>query len=166
MRLMMSKLDILVDDYDIELDQEKEYTAYAFVKGKKSPGGQRADYILFYFDKPTRTDLSDSTPTFSLREDYDVELICLTDAQVAGLNDGKTLAEVGYKKLYIEMKDLKYVYGFPANIDKEHPVVVQIMSGDRQGIILYRCSIEGTQTRSFLPTSLNEMYVEDLYIVH
>jgi len=66
----------------------------------------------------------------------------------------------------MKMRDLKYADGFPANIDLNHLVVVQIQTGDKQGVVLYTCKERNVQDRCYLPLELNKVYIEKLYVIH
>lgn len=66
----------------------------------------------------------------------------------------------------LRMSDLKRSDGFPENIDRNYPVVVQIQSGNKQGVVLCTCKDLGIQARWYLPTELNEVYKEKLYIIY
>ena len=63
------------------------------------------------------------------------------------------------------MSDLKRKDGFPANIDRNHLVVVQIQTGNKQGIVLYTSKERGIQDRCYLPSELNKVFAENLYII-
>ena len=65
----------------------------------------------------------------------------------------------------MKMSDLKTKDGFPTNIDRNNLVIVQIQSGQKQGIILYTCKKHGIQDRCYLPLELNKTYAEKLYII-
>ena len=65
----------------------------------------------------------------------------------------------------LKMSDLKYKDGFPANIDRSHLVVVQIQTGNKQGVVLYTCKERGVQDRCYLPLELNKVYAEKLYVI-
>ena len=66
----------------------------------------------------------------------------------------------------IKMSDLKYANGFPENISRNHLVIVQIQTGNKQGIVLYTCKLTEKQDRCFLPTGLNKIFAEKLYVIH
>jgi hypothetical protein len=65
----------------------------------------------------------------------------------------------------MKMSDLKYKAGFPVNIDRNSLVIVQIQTGQKQGIILYTCKERGVQDRCYLPLELNKVYAEKLYVI-
>ena len=65
----------------------------------------------------------------------------------------------------LKMSDIKYEDGFPTNIDRNHLVIVQILNGDKQGVVLYTCKERGAQARCYLPSELNKVYAEKLYVI-
>lgn len=62
----------------------------------------------------------------------------------------------------LEISDLTYSNGFPANLDFTNPIVVQLKTG-KQGVVLYTCKVKNRQERSYLPLELNERFGEGLY---
>lgn len=65
----------------------------------------------------------------------------------------------------MKMSDLKRKDGFPTNIDRNNLVVVQIQTGQTPGIVLYTCKERGVQDRCCLPSELNKVYAERMYII-
>lgn len=63
----------------------------------------------------------------------------------------------------LQIEDCTYDNSFPANIEWGFPVVVQIPESG-QGVALYTCKVNGTQTQCFLPAEFNEIYTNDMYI--
>jgi hypothetical protein len=68
-------------------------------------------------------------------------------------------------KTTMKMADLKRKDGFPSNIDRNRLVVVQIKTGQEQGIVLYTCKERGVQDRGYLPLELNNIYSEKIYVI-
>jgi len=67
------------------------------------------------------------------------------------------------------MKDLKledciHEHGFPANLDKNFMIVVQVMPRPEQSIILYTSYIYRKISRSYFPFSFSDKYKDGIYI--
>jgi hypothetical protein len=67
------------------------------------------------------------------------------------------------KKRDIQMDDITYANGFPANICMSSCIVVQITS-HTQSVVLYTCKARGTPTRSYLGKEFGEIYTNDIHI--
>ena len=63
----------------------------------------------------------------------------------------------------LKKTDCTYDNSFPANINWDNPVVVQI-SEREQGVVLYTCKIRNTQTRCFLPNDFADKYTNRIYV--
>jgi hypothetical protein len=72
---------------------------------------------------------------------------------------------MGVKTMNVDLKktDCTYDNSFPANINWDNPVVVQICERE-QGVVLYTCKIKNTQTRCFLPSDFADKYTNRIYV--
>ena len=60
-------------------------------------------------------------------------------------------------------EDILYADGFPANVNLNATIVVQVTKPKMQSVILYYCKITNNLTRSFLPLNIGEVYDEGIY---
>lgn len=63
----------------------------------------------------------------------------------------------------LRKSDCSYENGFPANIDWDYPVVVQLL-GNKQGVVLYECGHTGKHSRCYLPLELGDRFASQLRI--
>lgn len=68
-------------------------------------------------------------------------------------------------KVTMRYNDLIRSDGFPANIDRNKIVVVQIKDKELPGIVLYSCKETGLMSSAYLPIALNKKYSSKIYII-
>jgi len=61
--------------------------------------------------------------------------------------------------------DITYPNHFPANINKDRMIVVQITPQPEQSVVLYECKITGNQTRCYLPLSFGTRYIHGITVI-
>ena len=66
-------------------------------------------------------------------------------------------------KREIERADLIYGNGFPANINFDMRVIVQVVPKPEQSVILYTCVITGKPTRCYLRYEIAEKYFQGIH---
>lgn len=78
----------------------------------------------------------------------------------AWLCDSLTLKS---NKMKFTIDDIKYKEGFPANIQMDKPIIVQVIKPRQQSCVLYYCYITGHLSRCYLPLEIGENFDEGIY---
>lgn len=62
------------------------------------------------------------------------------------------------RKKVITRKDIIYKNGFPANIDLNKKIVIQITPRPEQSVVLYTANLTGKPTRSYFGYEFSDRY--------